>query len=89
VLRRKGWILMRKSRDEEAETQLRASMDCARRQQAKSWELRSATMLARLLAGTGRRDAARNLLSPVFGWFIEGHDTKDLTEARALLEELY
>ena len=88
VLRRKGWILMRKGRDAEAETALRASIECARRQQAKSWELRSATNLAALLARSGRRDAARDLLSPVYEWFTEGADTKDLIEACALLEEL-
>ena len=88
VLRLKGWMLMRQGRDEEAEAQLRASIDCARRQQAKSWELRSATTLATLLARTGQRDAARDLLSPIYGWFTEGFDTKDLIEAKALLEEL-
>jgi len=79
---------MRKGRDAEAETALRASIECARRQQAKSWELRSATNLAALLARSGRRDAARDLLSPVYEWFTEGADTKDLIEACALLEEL-
>jgi len=88
VLRLKGWILMRQGRDQEAETQLRASIDCARRQQAKSWELRSATSLAALLARSGKRDAARNLLAPVFEWFTEGADTKDLIEARELLAGL-
>ncbi len=88
VLRRKGWILMCQGRDEEAETQLRASIECARRQQAKSWELRSATTLASLLAKNGRRGAARDELLPVYEWFTEGSDTKDLIEARALLEEL-
>jgi class 3 adenylate cyclase/tetratricopeptide (TPR) repeat protein len=88
VLRRKGWILMRQGRDQEAETQLRASLECARRQQAKSWELRSATTLAGLLAKNGRRDAARDLLSPIYASFTEGAGTKDLIEARELLEEL-
>jgi class 3 adenylate cyclase/tetratricopeptide (TPR) repeat protein len=89
VLRRKGAILMGQGRDEEAEIELRASIDCARRQQAKSWELRSATFLATLMARSGRRDAARDLLAPVCAWFTEGADTKDLIEARALLEELF
>jgi predicted ATPase/class 3 adenylate cyclase len=88
VLRRKGWILMSQGRHLEAEMQLRASIECARRQRAKSWELRSATTLAALLARKGRPDAARDLLSPVYEWFIEGSDTKDLIEARKLLEEL-
>jgi class 3 adenylate cyclase/tetratricopeptide (TPR) repeat protein len=88
VLRLKGWMLMRQGRNEEAETQLRAAIDCARRQQAKSWELRSSTTLAALLAKRGQRDAARELLAPIYGWFSEGLDTKDLIEAKALLEEL-
>jgi class 3 adenylate cyclase/tetratricopeptide (TPR) repeat protein len=88
VLRRKGWILMREGLDDEAETQLRASIECARQQQAKSWELRSATTLATLLARRGRRNAARDVLSPIYGWFTEGADTKDLIEAAALLETL-
>jgi class 3 adenylate cyclase/tetratricopeptide (TPR) repeat protein len=88
VLRLKGWMLMRRGRHEEAEAQLRASIECARAQQAKAWELRSATTLAGLLAQLGRRAAARELLAPVVGWFSEGADTTDVIEARALLEEL-
>jgi predicted ATPase len=60
----------------------------ARAQQAKSWELRAATSMARLWRDQGKRDAARDLLAPVYGWFTEGFDTLDLKEARALLEEL-
>ncbi len=88
VLRRKGWILMREGLDDEAETQLRAAVECARQQQAKSWELRSATTLATLLARRGRRDAAREVLSPIYQWFTEGAGTKDLIEAKTLLETL-
>jgi class 3 adenylate cyclase/tetratricopeptide (TPR) repeat protein len=88
VLRIKGWILMLQDRYEEAETQLRASLDFARRQQAKSWELRSATTLAELLAHRGQRGAARGVLAPVHGWFTEGFDTPDFIDASALLEEL-
>jgi class 3 adenylate cyclase len=88
VLRLKGWMLMRQGRNQEAEAQLRASIECARAQQAKSWELRSATTLAGLLAHEGRRDAARDLLAPVYGWFSEGWDSKDLVEAKTLLAEL-
>jgi predicted ATPase len=88
VLRLKGWLLMRQGRDEEAETQLRAAVDCARQQGTKSWELRSAVTLAALLARRGQRDAARDLLSPIYGWFTEGADTKDLIEARGLLKRL-
>jgi len=88
VLRLKGWMLMRQGRGEEAEVQLRASIDWARQQQAKSWELRSSTTLAELLAKRGQRDAARELLAPVYDWFSEGFDTRDLKEAKALLDEL-
>jgi predicted ATPase len=55
------------------------------REKAKSWELRSATSLARLWRDQGKRDEARNLLAPVYGWFTEGFDTHDLKEAEALL----
>jgi class 3 adenylate cyclase len=88
VLRLKGWMLMRQGCDEEAETQLRAALNCARQQGTKSWELRSAVTLAALLARRGQRDAARVLLSPIYGWFTEGADTKDLIEARGLLKRL-
>jgi class 3 adenylate cyclase/tetratricopeptide (TPR) repeat protein len=88
VLRLKGWILMRLGRDEEAEQPLRAAIECARQQHAKSWELRTATTLAALLASQGRRPDARELLLPICNWFAEGADTKDLTEARHLLAEL-
>ena len=88
VLRCKGWILMRDGRDHEAEANLRASIDCARQQQARSWELRSSTTLATLLASRGQCDAARNLLSPIYEWFTEGAETQDLVEARELLESL-
>jgi predicted ATPase len=60
----------------------------ARRQQAKSYELRAATNLARLWGGQSRRAEARNLLAPVYCWFTEGFDTADLNEAKALLDEL-
>ena len=88
VLRLKGWMLMRQGRLAEAETQLRASIDWARQQQAKSWELRSSTTLAELLAEHGQRDAARELLAPIYNWFTEGFDTKDLKQAKGLLKEL-
>ena len=60
----------------------------ARRQQAKSWELRAAMSLARLWRDHGKVQQARELLAPVYGWFTEGFDTRDLKEAKALLEEL-
>jgi len=61
---------------------------CARQQQAKSWELRAATSLARLWQQQGKYSEARELLAPVYGWFSEGFDTADLSDARALLEAL-
>jgi predicted ATPase len=88
ILRLKGWVLMRQGRRIEAEAQLRASIDCARRQQARSWELRSSKTLAELLIKCGQRDAARQLLEPIYDWFTEGFDTLDLKEAKALLDEL-
>jgi predicted ATPase len=60
----------------------------ARNQQAKSWELRAAMSMARLWRDQGKRDAAHELLAPVYGWFTEGFDTRDLKEAKALLDEL-
>ena len=65
----------------------RALLD-ARRQQAKSWELRASMSLARLWRDQGKPQQARELLAPVYGWFTEGFDTLDLKEAKALLEEL-
>ena len=59
-----------------------------RQQQAKSWELRAAMSMARLWRDQCKRDKARNLLAPVYGWFTEGFDTLDLKEAKALLDEL-
>jgi predicted ATPase len=60
----------------------------ARHQQAKSLELRAALSLSRLWQQQGKRAEARELLAPIYGWFIEGFDTADLQEAKALLEEL-
>ena len=60
----------------------------AHKQHAKSWEPRAAMSMARLWRDQGKRDAARDLLAPVYGWFTEGFDTLDLKEAKALLDEL-
>ena len=65
------------------------SLALARAQQAKSWELRAATSLARLLNHQGQRQTARDLLAPVYDWFTEGFDTSDLRNAKALLRELH
>jgi adenylate cyclase len=72
----------------EAETWLQRALDVARRQEAKSLELRAARSLARLWQEQGKQDEAHELLAPVYGWFTEGFDTADLQEAKALLEEL-
>ena len=71
-----------------AEACFERALAVARAQQAKSWELRAATSLARLRRDQGKRDAARDLLAPVYGWFTEGFDTLDLKEAKALLDAL-
>ena len=60
----------------------------ARQQKAKSLELRAAVSMARLWRDQGKRDEARELLTPVYGWFTEGFDTLDLKQAKALLDEL-
>jgi predicted ATPase len=67
---------------------LQQAFDVARRQGAKSLELRAAMSLSRLWQQLGRRDDARELLAPIYGWFTEGLDTADLQEAKALLEGL-
>jgi predicted ATPase len=64
------------------------ALTVARRQQAKSWELRAAMSMARLWRSQGKPQQARELLAPVYGWFTEGFDTRDLKEAKALLGEL-
>ena len=71
-----------------AEAYLERALAVARRQQAKSWELRAAMSMARLWRDQGKRDEARDLLAPVYGWFTEGFETRDLKEAKALLDEL-
>ena len=71
-----------------AEACFERALTVAREQQAKSWELRMAMSLAQLWRDQGKRDDARNLLAPIYGWFTEGFDTRDLKEAKALLEEL-
>jgi predicted ATPase len=71
-----------------AEAYFEHALSVARQQQAKSWELRAAMSMARLWRDQGKRDEARELLAPVYGWFTEGFDTRDLKEAKSLLDEL-
>jgi predicted ATPase len=73
---------------EKAEAYFERALAVARKQQGKSWELRAAMSMARLWRDQGKRDEARELLAPVYGWFSEGFDTLDLKEAKALLDEL-
>jgi class 3 adenylate cyclase/predicted ATPase len=72
----------------QAEACFQQALDIARCQQAKSWELRAATSLARLWHRQGKRDEARELLAPIYSWFTEGFDTADLQEVKALVDEL-
>jgi predicted ATPase len=71
-----------------AQSWFERSIEVARAQKARSWELRATTNLARLWHDQGRRAEARDLLAPVHGWFTEGFDTLDLSEAKALLDGL-
>jgi predicted ATPase len=88
--RLKGALLLQQSPDNqsEAETCFQKALDVARRQHAKSWDLRTATSLARLWQQQGKRQEAQDLLAPVYNWFTEGFDTADLKDAKALLEDL-
>jgi predicted ATPase len=90
VCRLRGVLLLRQPGmpQEEAETWLQRALDVARRQEAKSLELRAATSLARLWQRQGKRQEAHDLLAPVYHWFTEGFDTADLKDARALLDAL-
>jgi class 3 adenylate cyclase/tetratricopeptide (TPR) repeat protein len=88
ILRLKGWMLSLEGDLKSAERNFLASLDWARRQQAKMWELRTSSSLARLWQSQGKRQDAYDLLAPVYGWFTEGFDTKDLQDAKTLLDEL-
>jgi predicted ATPase len=86
--RHKGQLLLRQGHAEAAEDLYRKALRIAREQEAKLWELRAAASLARLWGEQGRREEARDLLAPVYGWFTEGFDTPDLKDAKALLDAL-
>jgi predicted ATPase len=90
IYRLRGVVLLRQTmpQPEEAETWLQRALAVARRQQAKSLELRAAMSLVRLWQQQGKRTEAYALLAPISGWFTEGFDTADLQEAKALLEDL-
>jgi class 3 adenylate cyclase/predicted ATPase len=84
-----GELLLRQTVPDapQAEVCFQQALDVARRQQARSWELRAATSLSRLWQHQGKRAEAHQLLADVYGWFTEGFDTPDLQEAKVLLEE--
>jgi tetratricopeptide (TPR) repeat protein len=86
--RLEGVVLLGLNRLEEGQSALEEALHIARRQEAKAYELRAATSLARWQGERGLRAAARDLLGPVYGWFNEGFETRDLKEAKALLDEL-
>jgi DNA-binding SARP family transcriptional activator/predicted ATPase len=88
IHRLRGELLEMQGDVASAEASFQHAIEVARRQQAKSWELRAATNLARLWQKQGRTDEARQALAQIYGWFSEGFDTADLTEARALLDQL-
>ena len=88
--RLQGALLLRQAVPEtvQAEACFQQALAIARRQQAKSWELRAAMSLSRLWQQQGKRAEARELLAPIYGWFTEGFDTSDLQDAKVLLAEL-
>ena len=90
LYRLRGELLLQQTSDNqaEAETCFHHAISIAQSQQAKSWELRASTSLARLWQQQGKRQEAYDLLAPVYNWFTEGFDTADLKDARALLDEL-
>jgi predicted ATPase len=88
LYRHKGQLLLQQGHSEAAEELYRKALGIAQEQEAKLWELRAATSLARLCRDQRRRAEARDLLAPIYGWFTEGFGTPDLKKAKALLDEL-
>ena len=90
ILRLKGELLLRHGDANASEAQdcFQRAIEIARKQNAKSLELRAMMSLAHLLAKQGRRDEARAMLAEIYGWFTEGFDNADLKEAKTLLDEL-
>jgi predicted ATPase len=88
--RLRGELLLTQSASNasQAEQSFRDAIEIARKQHARSWELRATTSLARLLAKQGERDNALSMLAEIYNWFSEGFDTADLKDAKALIEEL-
>jgi predicted ATPase len=88
MYRLRGTLLLSMNEHAAAENSYRRALEVAQRQSARFWELRAALDLARLRRDQGKRTEARDLLSPVYGWFTEGFATRDLKEAKALLIDL-
>jgi predicted ATPase len=90
ILRLRAELLLKRNPSglAEAQTSFERAIETARKQGAKSSELRATMSLARLLAKQGRRDESRAMLAEIYGWFTEGFDTADLKDAKTLLDEL-
>ena len=88
LYRVKGELLQASGNDTEAEHCFMQALDIARRQRAKSWELRATVSLARLWQQQGKPEQAQSMLSEIYSWFTEGFDTADLKEAKTLLKDL-
>jgi predicted ATPase len=90
IYRMAGEIVLMSSESDaaKAEAYFERALAVARKQQAKSWELRAAMSMSQLWRDQGKRNEARDLLAPVYDWFSEGFDTRDLKEAKALLDTL-
>ena len=83
----RGELRLKLGQTELAEADFREAIALAQKMQAKAWELRATTSLARLLANAGNRDEARTMLAEIYNWFTEGFDTADLKDAKTLLDE--
>jgi tetratricopeptide (TPR) repeat protein len=88
MLRLRGELRLKQGQTELAETDFREAIVLAQKMGAKAWELRATISLARLLDSQGKRDDARAILTEIYNWFAEGFDTRDLKDAKALLDEL-
>src|SRR5262249_30343333 len=88
LYRHKGQLMQGQGDCNAADELYRQALTIAKEQEAKLWELRAAVSLARLARDRGHRSDAYDCLAPVYGWFTEGFDTKDLKHAKALLDEL-
>jgi predicted ATPase len=88
LYRLRGELLLAQGDETEAEASLHKAIEVARRQQAKSWELRAVITLSRLWQKQGKKAEARQILAEIYNWFNEGFDTPDLKEAKVLLDSL-